>query len=232
MFSNVYTDVPVNTWQTAWSQGTLNDIQIQGNDTKKYTGLNFVGVETTGSNILNVSNRTHLYLNVWTANMTEFRVKLVDFGNDLSYAGGDDSEHELTFTPTLENWMTLDISLMDFVNLASNNHIAQLIFSGNPSGSGVVYVDNVLFHNVVTGIETIQANEMKLYPNPVQNELSIAHSENLVSIQIYSLTGENILVQTDVTAAKMDVSQLESGMYVCVMETTNGEILQAKFIKE
>jgi hypothetical protein len=54
----------------------------------------------------------------------------------------------------------------------------------------------------------------------------------LASLQIYSLTGENILVQTDVTAAKMDVSQLESGMYVCVMETTNGEILQAKFIKE
>ena len=232
MFSNVYTDVPVNTWQTAWSQGTLNDIQIQGNDTKKYSGLNFVGVETTGSNILDVTNMTHLYLNVWTANMTEFRVKLVDFGNDLSYAGGDDTEHELSFTPTLESWMTLDIPLTNFLNLASNNHIAQLIFSGNPSGSGVVYVDNVLFHNVVTGLETIQASDLKLYPNPVQNELSITHPENLSSLQIYSLTGENMLVQTDMTAAKMNVSHLESGMYLCVMETINGEILQTKFIKE
>lgn len=232
MFSNVYTDVPVNTWQTAWSQGTLNDIQIQGNDTKKYTGLNFVGVETTGSNILNVSNMTHLYLNVWTPNMTEFRVKLVDFGNDLSYAGGDDTEHELTFNPILESWITLDIPLTNFVNLASNNHIAQLIFSGNPSGSGVVYVDNVLFHNVVTGIETIQANEMKLYPNPVQNELSIANSENLATIQILSLTGDIILVQKDMTTATLDVSKLENGLYVCVLKTINGEILQSKFIKE
>ena len=232
MFSNVYTDVPVNTWQTGWSQGTLNDIQIQGNDTKKYSSLNFVGVETTGSNLLDVTNMTHLYLNVWTANMTEFRVKLVDFGNDLSYAGGDDSEHELTFTPILESWMTLDIPLTNFVNLASNNHIAQLIFSGNPSGSGVVFVDNVLFHNIVTGIDAIEANEMKLYPNPVQNVLSIAHSSDLASIQIYSLTGENILVQTDMTSAKMDVSALESGMYICVMETIHGEILQEKFIKE
>jgi hypothetical protein len=41
-----------------------------------------------------------------------------------------------------------------------------------------------------------------------------------------------MLVQTDMTAAKMDVSRLESGMYVCVMETINGEILQTKFIKE
>ncbi len=232
MFSNVYTNVPVNTWQTAWSQGTLNDIQIQGNDTKKYSSLNFVGVETTGNNILNVSNMTHLYLNVWTANMTELRVKLVDFGNDLSYAGGDDTEHELAFTPTLESWVTLDIPLNDFVNLATNNHIAQLIFSGNPSGSGVVYVDNVLFHNAITGIETIQANEMTLYPNPVQNELTIANSDELISVQIYSLTGQNILIQTDLSSDKMDVSQLVSGIYICVMETNRGEILQAKFIKD
>lgn len=232
MFSNVYTDVPVNTWQTAWSQGTLNDIQIQGNDTKKYSSLNFVGVETTGSNLLDVSNMTHLYLNVWTANMSEFRVKLVDFGNDLSYAGGDDSEHELSFTPTLETWMTLDIPLTNFVNLASNHHIAQLIFSGNPTGSGVVYVDNVLFHNVVTGIDAIDANEIQLYPNPVQNDLNVMHSEELTSMYILTLTGEKLPIQTDLTGSKINVSKLKSGLYVCVMETTHGDLHQVKFIKE
>jgi hypothetical protein len=107
-----------------------------------------------------------------------------------------------------------------------------LIFSGNPTGSGVVYMDNVLFHNAISGIETIQANEMTLYPNPVQNELTIANSEELASVQIYSLTGENILIQTEMASDKIDVSQLESGIYICVMETISGEILQAKFIKD
>jgi hypothetical protein len=232
MFSNVYTNVPVNTWQAGWSQGTLNDIQIQGNDTKKYTGLNFVGVETTGNNILDVTTMTHLHLHVWTANMTEFRVKLVDFGNDLSYAGGDDTEHELSFTPTLENWMTLDIPLTDFVNLTSNNHIAQLIFSGNPIGSGVVYVDNVLFHTVVTGIETLQADEIHLYPNPVQNELIVLNPDELVAIKIYSLTGDCVLVHSDMEQSTLNVSHLEKGVYICLMETLNGEIQQEKFIKE
>jgi hypothetical protein len=232
MFSNVYTNVSVDTWQTSWSQGTLNDIQIQGNDTKKYSGLNFVGVETTGSNILNVSGMTHLYLNVWTANMTEFRVKLVDFGNNLSYAGGDDSEHELSFTPTLESWMTLDIPLTNFVNLSSNDHIAQLIFSGNPAGSGVVYVDNVLYHTTESGIESLQENDSHLYPNPVQNELIISHPEELAAIQIYSLTGECILVQSEMSSSKLDVSQLENGVYICLMESLTGEIRQEKFIKE
>ena len=79
--------------------------------------------------------------------------------------------------------------------------------------------------------ETIQADEMTLYPNPVQNELTIADSEELASVQIYSLTGENFLIQTEMSSDKIDVSQLESGIYVCVMETISGEILQAKFIK-
>lgn len=232
LFSNVYTNVPVNTWQTAWSLGNLNDIQIQGNDTKKYSSLNFVGVETTGSNLLNVSNMTHLYLNVWTANMTEFRVKLVDFGNDLSYAGGDDSEHELSFNPTLESWITLDIPLTNFLNLASNQHIAQFIFSGNPTGSGIVYVDNVLFHKVVSGIDPLMVNELQLFPNPVRNELNVSHSENLTAVNIYALTGEKLFIQSDLISGKLDVSPLESGLYVCEMETIDGEKLQLKFIKD
>lgn len=232
MFSNVYTDVPVNTWQTGWSQGTLNDIQIQGNDTKKYTGLNFVGVETTGSNLLDVTNMTHLYLDVWTPNMTEFRVKLVDFGFDLAYGGGDDSEHELTFNPIQENWVNLDIPLSSFVNLASNYHIAQLIFSGNPVGSGVVYVDNVLFHNMVVGIESSPLNEIQLFPNPANHELSISAIDQLKTVGIYGMTGECVLFQTDMSQSTLNVSHLDKGVYICLMETLNGEFQQKKFIKE
>lgn len=232
MFSNVYTDVPVNTWQTGWSQGTLNDIQIQGNDTKKYTGLNFVGVETTGSNLLDVTNMTHLYLDVWTPNMTEFRVKLVDFGFDLAYGGGDDSEHELTFNPIQENWVNLDIPLSSFVNLASNYHIAQLIFSGNPVGSGVVYLDNVLFHNMVVGIESSQLNELQLFPNPVEDELVLSHSSNIKSVRIYSTTGECVLDASNENLNSLTVSHLKSGLYLCNIQTPFGETKQLKFIKK
>jgi hypothetical protein len=231
MFSNVYTDVPVNTWQTGWSQGTLNDIQIQGNDTKKYTGLNFVGVETTGSNILNVSNMTHLYLNVWTPNMTEFRVKLVDFGNDLSYAGGDDTEHELTFNPTLESWMTLDIPLTNFVNLASNNHIAQLIFSGNPSGSGVVYVDNVLFHTIVTGVDESAQNALQVYPNPANDFLFISGTTEMERVSIFDVSGK-LVMSNELIGNTCNISMLNQGAYLLVAQLKNGDIQRKHFIKE
>ena len=232
MFSNTYTNVPVNSWQTAWSQGNLSEIQILGNDTKKYSGLNFIGIETTGNNILNVSNMTHLYMDIWTPNITEFRVKLVDFGNDLSYAGGDDSEHELSFTPIVDNWVNLDIPLSSFTNLGSTQHIAQLILSGNPTGSGVVYVDNVLFHNATSSVDELMLTNHLISPNPVQNEFSIELTEAISSVQIFALTGDLLMNQSGVNLHKVDVSMLGKGVYLCQITTTNGKIVQQKWMKE
>ncbi|WP_162126387.1 hypothetical protein [Flavobacterium phycosphaerae] len=148
MFSNAYTNVPVDTWLTVWSAGNLTNLQIAGNDTKKYTNLNFVGVETV-NNQINASAMTHIHVDVWTPNLTAFRIKLVDFGANGIYQGSpnDDVEHELSFTPTQGGWNSYDIPLSNFTGLITKSHIAQLIFSGNPSGAGTVYIDNVYFHN-------------------------------------------------------------------------------------
>ena len=126
---------------------TLEDIQIEGNDTKKYTGLDFVGVETTGGNLIDASSMTHFHVDVWTPNMTTFRIKLVDFGADGAFEGGDDSDHELIFeNPTQGQWISYDLPLSDFTGLASSANMAQYIFSGVPVGGGTVYVDNVYFY--------------------------------------------------------------------------------------
>lgn len=147
MFSNAYTNVPVDTWRTDWSAATLEDIQIQGNDVKKYTGLDFVGIETTGANLIDASSMTHFRVDIWTPNMTTFRIKLVDFGADGAFGGGDDSEHELVFeNPAQGQWVSYDLPLSDFAGLASTMHMAQLIFSGLPAGGGTLYVDNVYFY--------------------------------------------------------------------------------------
>ena len=194
MFSNPYTNVSVDTWQAPWSQGTLNNLQIAGNDTKKYTNLNFVGIETLGANILNVSTMTHLRIDAWTANITNLKIKLVDFGADMAYAGGDDSEHELSFVPILEQWNTYDIPLSNFTSLNSTQHIAQLIISAAPLASGVVYIDNVLFRNDNNiGLEENNNIEMEVFPNPTRDELIIRHSEQTARIILVDCFGQNLM---------------------------------------
>lgn len=146
LFSEAYTNVAVDTWSTVWSVATLEDVSIAGNAVKKYSNLNFVGVETVGSQI-DATDMTHFRTDVWTANATQIRIKLVDFGADGAYDGGDDVEHEITIdNPAQYSWLSLDIPLSDFTGLTTRANIAQLIYSGLPAGSMTLFVDNVYFH--------------------------------------------------------------------------------------
>lgn len=151
LYSNAYTNVPVDTWNTHWlNSTTLNQfIQIQGDDVIRYRLLNFVGIEFT-SHLIDASSMTHFTLDIWTPNPTagkSFKVKLVDFGADGVYGGGDDSDAEVTISnPTLisENWISLKIPMTSFAGLTSKVHLAQLVLSGDLPD---VYVDNVYFYD-------------------------------------------------------------------------------------
>jgi hypothetical protein len=75
----------------------------------------------------------YFHIDVWTPDLTAFRVKLVDFGSDGVYQGGDDVEFEVTRTPTLSGWNRYDIPLSEFTGLTTKAHIAQLVLSGAPA---------------------------------------------------------------------------------------------------
>lgn len=152
LFSNPYTNVPVDTWSASWDQADVADVQIAGNDTKLYTNLVFAGIEFIRQTV-DASAMTHFYMNIWTPDPTAlpavFKIKLVDFGANGVFGGDDDVEHELTFnansTPALKTgeWVIFNIPLSNFTGLTTKGHLAQMIISGNPN---TVYVDNILFH--------------------------------------------------------------------------------------
>jgi hypothetical protein len=146
LFSNAYTNKNVDTWRTPWSSATLKDTSISGDDMKRYSALDFVGIEATGSNMLDLSSMNYVHVDFWTSNATIFRVKLVNWGADKSYGGGDDSEHEVVFTsPTQSTWNQWHIPMSSFSGLTGKAAIAQIILSAQPTGSAEVYVDNILF---------------------------------------------------------------------------------------
>jgi hypothetical protein len=145
MFSGSYTDVPVDTWRTSWSLAELEDVTIDGTDMKKYTNLNFVGIETL-NNQINASQMDFFHIDLWTPDMNLVRVKLVDFGPDGTFGTGDESEYELIFENLPQGeWNSLQIPLSDFTGLQNQTNIAQLILSGLPAGTGTLYVANVYY---------------------------------------------------------------------------------------
>jgi Secretion system C-terminal sorting domain len=231
MFSNAYTNVPVDTWQTSWSQGTLTDVLIDGDATKKYSALNFVGVETV-ANQINASSMLYFHVDAWTPNMTGFRVKLVDFGADAAFGGGDDTEHELSFTPTLSQWNSYDIALSDFTGLVNRNHIAQLIFAGSPANSGTLFVDNVYFANNGLATQNFNKEQITMFPNPSSSTVTISAETAIQSVAIYNILGQQVqLKSVNNSSITIDISNLQNGVYI-VKTLVDGKISTSKLIKE
>ncbi|MCL7970922.1 MAG: hypothetical protein M8866_02370, partial [marine benthic group bacterium] len=148
LFSNAYMNVFVDRWAADFDPATVEDVVIDGSDTKLYTNLGFAVVEFTSEQI-DATAMTGFHMDVWTFDSSDFKIKLVDFGPDGEFGGGDDSEHEVTLnegtTPAMTTgaWSVLDIPLSDFVGLTGRTNLAQLIISG---ASSTVYVDNVYFY--------------------------------------------------------------------------------------
>lgn len=222
LFSDVYTSVAVDTWRTDWSAATLEDISINGNNVKKYSDLNFVGIETVGTQI-DASAMTHFHVDVWTANATEIKIKLVDFGADGAFNGGDDVEHEITIaSPAQQEWVSIDIPLSDFTGLTTRGNIAQLIFVGSPSGQNTLYIDNVFFYDS-SGIST---EPTAAAPAPTQAEADV--------ISLFSDTYTNVSVdtwRTDWSAATLEDVSIEgnaakkySGLNFVGIETVGEQI--------
>jgi hypothetical protein len=151
MYSNAYTNVPIDTWNTRWQFSTADEffITINNDNIIRYKNLNFVGIEFTSSQI-NATPMTHFHMDIWTPDNTtlpnNFKILLVDFGANGTFGGGDDKSHEITITrPTLvsNNWVSIDIPLTTFTGLTTRSNLAQLVLSGSIPN---VIVDNVYFY--------------------------------------------------------------------------------------
>ena len=175
---------------------------------------------------------THFRVDMWTPNMTTFRIKLVDFGPDGLFDGGDDSEHELVFeNPAQGEWVSLDIPLVDFAGLTNRTSMAQMILSGLPTGGGTVYIDNVFFFDNLTSVSSFKENDVKLFPNPVQSKFTISTEKNLEEVRIYDALGSLVLNKRVLdNTSNFDIAHLSNGIYV-VVAIIDGETLVDRLIK-
>ncbi len=238
MFCDEYTDVTVDTWRTSWSSANLEDDTIDGNPVKKYSALDVVGVETTGANLIDASEMDFFNLDVWSPNFTTFKIKLVDFGADGAFDGGDDTEHELTFDmPDQETWIKYKIPMSDFTGLGSSAHMAQFLFVGAPSGASTVYIDNVYFSKEsTTSSAAASLNGINMYPNPAKSVLNIdlqkATSE-ISTLEIRDLQGRVVMTQNIYNDLQhsVDISLICSGIYVAILKGPEANFTQKIIIE-
>jgi hypothetical protein len=139
----------------------VTDIQVAGNDTKKYTGLQYAGIEFANP-VINGTSMEYFHIDVYTTDAVPVKVKLVDFGANGSYDGGDDKvsiEYELSPAPTPASWTGYDIPLSSFTGLDTKAHLAQMVLIG----TGTLYIDNVYLFN--SSVLPVKITGFKVIPD-------------------------------------------------------------------
>ena len=134
LFSNSYNNVIGTDWFPNWGQSTVvSDVVISGNNTKKYEQFNYQGVQL--ASVINVAAMSYLHIDIWTPNCSAFDLYLINTSPTLV-------EQKVTLNPTFLGWNSFDIALTQF-NLIALNNISQLKLVGTPSGTAIVYLDNI-----------------------------------------------------------------------------------------
>lgn len=134
IFSNAYTNVAGSDLNPNWGQTTVTtQVSIAGNNTLKYAGLNYQGLQFGTAQ--NVASKNFLHLDYYTANSTSLKVYLIS-------AGPVEKAYSLT-VPSPGGWKSIDIPLSSFSPPVDLTNVIQMKFDGN----GEIYLDNIYFRN-------------------------------------------------------------------------------------
>ncbi len=215
LYSQPYTSVAGIDWFPNWGQSTVvSDVAIAGDSTKKYTTLNYQGVQLASD--LNVSTMNYLHIDLWTPNITSFKVSLINTTPATV-------EQAVTLTPTLSGWNSFNIPLASY-NTVSMTKVNQLKFESVPFGSGTAYIDNIYFFKTGVGTKdvTFSTDLFTATPSVSRDFVSINLTEKVegsTQIMLTNLIGQNVYNQTlttngTVQTQTISTKNLPAGMYV------------------
>ena len=165
VFSDAYTNVPVNHFNGYWGGSTTqgqDDININGNNIIKFTEINYVGTEFLGANTIDASQMTHFHMDILIETPLQpgdfLRIGLQDLGADNAFGGAPDRFGAITLrsntTPALINggWVSLDVPFSSFPGLSTRANLAQIVYVTDgtvgflPGSITSVFIDNIYFY--------------------------------------------------------------------------------------
>ena len=106
-----------------------------------------------------------------------------------------------------------------------------------PNGTGSFFLNQVTFNGFNSGVNTrsVVQSDVKLYPNPVRNELTIELKEenNVEMIRLVNVTGQTMLEKSITNIDDkvfLNVASMSTGMYFLVFQTKTQQTFSKKLM--
>lgn len=178
--------------------------------------------------ITDISNYNYLHLDYYTGYATQMRIILIE--ND----GGNVNEYyyELpTNEPfTYESWTSVDIDLSFYENQGFNKEFFFQYKIGTESNldPGIVWYDNLYFHQNVLEIGAFNKDKTLVFPNPAKGFWQIQSQNHFMdSIEVYDVLGKLVRVsKPNNNQATITAEGLTAGLYFAHITTENGVQVQ------
>ena len=240
LFSNVYTNVQIDAWSAIWDNSDIEDIQINGNDVKKITFGNFLGVDfSSPGNHLNLTPMTRFHMDFYTESPNllgkVFNSKIVDFGGTSGEVSAGELNINEASTPAIASnqWVSIDVPWSSWANNPNiRSDIAQFVITSNLD---IVYVDNIYFYTGVPlplDVREVAKSALKLYPNPAGDYVTLSSEAMIGEVTVLNALGQVVSRQNlAATEATIDVSAFSKGIYVVIAKVGN-DLVRKQLIKK
>lgn len=157
-------------------------------------------------------------------------------GSPVDFDGGA-FETEVTITKANE-WeeLTFDYNSPTLFPPVNNNDNKIVFFfdfgiQGDGGPDFTYYFDDIAFSDALS-TPSFEMTKVKMYPNPVKNELSIEAIREIQKVSVFNYLGQEVLTKSPKgNATTIETSQLQKGVYVAKI-TIDGIETASKFIKE
>jgi len=172
-------------------------------------------VNTDSQTLADVANNFYVYSVNWSPNQITFMVDGVGY-----YTYNPPVKDSSTWPFDLEQYLILNVAMGGFAGNVDPN------FTQSP-----MVIDYVrVYQNNNLSVDVNTLDEFKIYPNPVDNIISIGFNKTIDKVEVYSLIG-HLVFEDKPTNNQIDVSNLSKGVYFLKIKSENNYITK-KFVKQ
>lgn len=229
VFSGYYTNVTLSELPTGWSNpGVFSKPLIEGDETWKMVGLDFLGMVTNYSTGVDLSSMEKMHIDYWTPDNNGIEVKIVNTTTNPV----TEAKTSLGSTVT-GSWQSLDIDMSAFAALADKSKITQILIDNVAGATSTLFVDNFYFYKgTALGTSKYETSKVKMYPNPVKNTLTIEANSEIQRVSVFNILGQEVMKASPKSnTTTLQTNELQKGVYMVTTEI-DGNVSTSKVVKE
>ena len=168
------------------------------------------------------------------SNTIFFRIKPVNGTGSGSHllkfenGTGGPAQVEMPFTTTGTDWQNIAVNY----GAGLGSFTKMVIFTDFVSTSIDTYLIDDISVGAALATKSFSATNLKMYPNPATNNLTIDGINSIENVAVYNTIGQQVInLNPKSNSVTLNVSGLQNGLYI-VKSTVEGKVASSKFVKK